>query len=176
MGRPRLYHTPEEKAEANRTKSKRYYAKSSAYQHVEEKRSPKNTHDLKALLAKAQQALVRIGRLSNEKPDHAFLDSIVHEFDRLSGADGSSEAIQYLSRQGESFSAIHTSVIAVHDQVLQHYGVGDALSEVAVVAERVKCICRWVQDIECIAIMDTKDVISQFKRGALLYQVNLHLI
>ncbi|KAH6906227.1 hypothetical protein BKA70DRAFT_1429643 [Coprinopsis sp. MPI-PUGE-AT-0042] len=194
MGRPRLYHTPEEKVEANRTKSKRYYAqkkftinekrrrlyarqaRSSAYQHVEEKEVPKNTHNLKELLAKAQQALVRIGCLSNEKPDHAFLDSIVHELDRLSGAHGSSEAIQYLARQGESFSAIYTSVIAVHDQVLQHHGVGDALSEVTVVAEKVKRICRWIQDIECIAIVDTKDVLSQFKRGALLYQVDLPLI
>ncbi|KAH6916546.1 hypothetical protein BKA70DRAFT_1419457 [Coprinopsis sp. MPI-PUGE-AT-0042] len=192
MGRPRLHHTPEEQAEANRTKSKHYYekkkfeinkkrrrlyareARSSEYQYLEEKKSTNNAPNLKALLAKAQQALVRIGRLSNEKPDRDFLDSIVHEFDRLSGGDGSSEAMQYLSRQGESFSAIHASVIAVHDQVLQHHGVGDALSKVAVVAKRVKCICGWIQDIECVAIVNIKDVLSYFKRGELLYQVDLH--
>jgi hypothetical protein len=97
----------------------------------------------------------------------------VKEFGRLLGAEGRIGALEYLSRKGESFLAIHTAVIAVQDQILQEYGAGDALDQVTAIARRVKKFCTWIQDLECIALVAPDDVHSEFTRGRLAYQVEL---
>ncbi|KAH6907051.1 hypothetical protein BKA70DRAFT_1428562 [Coprinopsis sp. MPI-PUGE-AT-0042] len=189
MGRPRLYHTAEEKLAANRLKSKKHHEKNKKTINKKKRRAYQKLHKKPACITQAKQSTaspeatvatwmarvrqvpLRIGRLLGTQSDLAFMNTVVEDFQHRLLSEGAQSAREALAKHTQPFSSLKISLTAYCDQILPLAGVQSEWAEANAVASSVAKYIGWLDDIEMHAIEDPNDVFLMFSRGQLLYQV-----
>ncbi|KAF9523676.1 hypothetical protein CPB83DRAFT_898544 [Crepidotus variabilis] len=185
MPRPKLYKTIEEKADANRAKSKRHYNKKKT-EIAEQRRAkycqsqidvtnqdtrhtkqndediPVAEKDLQSCLWHAKRFQTRVSSIVGEVPK-GFVGSICQEY--LQSLDKT--AIQSYAAKFEKFLKW---VLECHDRVLQLVGTGRELDAVTQIANTVRELNRMVDELLVYAILGPEEFLAIYEANKFEFQ------
>ncbi|KAF4597824.1 hypothetical protein EYR38_006215 [Pleurotus pulmonarius] len=186
-GRPRLYKTPEEKAAANREKSKRCYDKRKrAAQSSQRLRYhadiPNNkplkgaTHDTiipRADPADVPSCSLLIARLEQQFKSLAgnsvyhYIDSLYQEYTRKYWPEVFSNALLEVQ-------SLHKRMERCQHIILQLKGVGEEYERAEMVRKEMNNALKCLDELECYAAIGKAEVIESYDKCELMYQSLLH--
>jgi hypothetical protein len=113
-------------------------------------------------LERAEQCAIKLDKLTNMSPTE-FLDAIVMEFFKTENKDIVHDAVIKTSR-------IQKSLHLYEAEVLQLAGVGAQLNRVKSISAHVSDVIKPLEEILCLAMVDTNELLIAYHRKSLLYQ------
>ncbi|KAF9455590.1 hypothetical protein BDZ94DRAFT_1315016 [Collybia nuda] len=192
MGRPRIYHTPDEIRAANRAKSKRHYDKSKLS--IAMKRGVKDCD-------KHRRSLVTYARASDAPPspklDSALLDktsstywsSRVTQVERTFNTLIGESSFQFINGLCTAFHSttydkntlrdplltvthLRTRVRRYQDHILQENGVGIAWKKSKETEKKIGHVCASLEEALCLAEIGVNEFATCHAEGNMYFQIN----
>ncbi|KAF6746231.1 hypothetical protein DFP72DRAFT_1076627 [Ephemerocybe angulata] len=193
MGRPRMYHSPEEVKEANKRKSKKYYdehkvqinhvrymkrRKLSANESTTTPQPPKrivteeekHRHQVRYWVGRAESMIARTQDKLGGQTLSAHLTSICEQYkiESIKDIDAARETIVSHSAR---FGDVLQKIESCDSKLLNLVGVGQELKRVRDIRGDICTIIRAIDDLWSIAIVESDELIKDFDEGKLDFQL-----
>ncbi|KAF6764604.1 hypothetical protein DFP72DRAFT_1059571 [Ephemerocybe angulata] len=190
MGRPRLYHTPEQIAEANRVKSTKYYnshrkrilkkrakAKADSKPKAPGKSKPSRTAEeehalnVKYWSKRVNAAIIQLKALLGNKPVNDFLTGVCRDFCLASPMD-LTKAKDGINQHCVGFDKLSGKLKKYQDQLLNLVGAwDDEFKRANAVASNIREVVAALNELMCAAMVDHQELIRDFNCHTLSFQV-----
>ncbi|KAF4569575.1 hypothetical protein EYR36_009372 [Pleurotus pulmonarius] len=186
-GRPRLYNTPEEKAAANREKSKRCYHKrkiaaqssrrpryrADIPQNKPIKGATRDTHPPGADPVDVPSCSLLIARLEQKFKSltnnsvYNYVDSLYQEYTLKYWPEVFSDALLEVQ-------SLHKRMERCQHILLQLKGVGEEYKRAEKVRKEMNDALKCLDELECYAAIGKAEVIDSYSKCELMYQALVH--
>ncbi|KAF9463102.1 hypothetical protein BDZ94DRAFT_1259612 [Collybia nuda] len=191
MGRPTLYHTVQDKQQANRAKSKRYYdrareevcaRRSVKYREIQRNtrefpsvpgahklapkcvngdKSPRTPNHVDYWSECAEAAAAKFHKILGRSPFH-FVDTIYNGYLLNQNLDTFRDAIITITQ-------LQKSIRQCQGEILQLAGVGKQFERCKIIAKSVDDVLKALEDALCYGMTGIDDLVQSHSRQELLY-------
>ncbi|KAF6759467.1 hypothetical protein DFP72DRAFT_1063835 [Ephemerocybe angulata] len=194
MGRPRLYHTPEQVAEANRNKSNKYYAKNQ--KRILRRRAkakaaskPRTSKDKTPIAAEPQRTAeeerewqtrffakkveglrTQVIELLGDKTAGSFLTSVCEKFKAERKVD-LTQAKDAINEHSIEFGKVDNKLQKCGAQLLNLVGAwADEFKRASLLQTDVRTLITEVNELMCVAMVDPDQFLQDFDSHSLQFQ------
>ncbi|KAF6755501.1 hypothetical protein DFP72DRAFT_1045599 [Ephemerocybe angulata] len=188
-GRPKLYHTQEEKLSANRSKSNNYYARNkakiiTARRRMREKASrnsggevvevvqplvPKRS-ELEIAMDHLPRVSARYDRLLNDQSLHSYLTNLCEQYAARHDDDDLHAASHVFHVELIKIEKIMRAVAKYQHLVLNLDGVTERWKQWEALRLKLRALSMEIEEIDCEACMGPGQMVIDFRNKALRFQ------
>ncbi|KAJ2928406.1 hypothetical protein H1R20_g8709, partial [Candolleomyces eurysporus] len=183
MGRPQLYHTPEEKRAANRLKSKKHYEKkvnkiaqsNGRVDAVPLEREERPRSKLDIIKDQVQRLSQRFERALAQRSTSGYLSLICVGFEIHYEEGYVTRAKDFIMEKELEFRKIQRALEKYQGMVQEISGISEEWKQIEDTAARVREVVHWLDDVLCKAMVEPADLVKRFHAKQLDFQTSEQL-
>ncbi|KAF8797649.1 hypothetical protein BYT27DRAFT_7219066 [Phlegmacium glaucopus] len=169
MGRPRLYHTDQEKEDARNAKSKRSYDNTPVVQQTTSSEGSHNggvtttEHAINLWMEHAESVDKQLTTITGDSPSR-YLNTMCLDF--LANYDKDP-----IHEQTIKLSKLQKVIYKYWNEIYALDGVGETYGKVDKIVKHICMVVSWVEELLCYAMVDVEEVKTRYEKHQFFYQV-----